>query len=155
MTCFCGSLYLNIVLQVETAFHGGALSSQTSASCSNFNKNNDNGASSLPREKDPLHRLMTSSSRVMKQDADDISTPPESHSLRFGSSLGSQSMPSLIHKSSDQFQAINVQRQLDKLHSLVAEMHSEPRQVALPVKEVTERPNLRVAIPNFEVDSVL
>lgn len=135
---------------VETAFHSGALSSQTSASCSNFNKNSDSGAPSLPREEDPVHRLMTSS-RVMKQDADDILTSSESHSLQFGSSLGSQSVPSLILKSSDQFQAITVQRQLDKLHSMVAEMHSEPRQVAPPVKEATERPNLRVAIPNFEI----
>lgn len=141
-------------MQVETAFHSGALSSQTSASCSNFNKNNDGGAPSLPREKDPLHQLMTSS-RVMKQDTGDVLTSSESHLVRFGFSLGSQSMPSLIPKSSDQFQAISVQRQLDKLHSLVAEMHSEPRQVAPPVKEATERPNLRVAIPNFEVDSVL
>lgn len=141
---------------IGTAFRSGPLPSQASASSltmSNFTKIHNNSVSSAPLDKDPLRQPTIGSVRTLKQDVDDVcASSSESFPPPFGSPPSvSRSMPSLEPKSSDQqLQAIDIERELGKFHSLAAEMYWGSHQAAPPVKRPNDRPSLHVVIPNSE-----
>ena len=130
------------LLQSTVTYPSAAVSSHLASSTA-YGKLPTQLTSTLsPDNKQAMH-LLTVCSGMTKQDLGALVSGSSEVHLASSSAQSLRTMPSLVLASANQLQANDLQRQIDKLHSISAELQ--------PGTGATERPNLRVVIPSSQV----